>query len=96
MNSYRLFFITISLFFAFDNVLAESDLSYSQIDEKLILNPPQAGGDANNVMIYSHVREKTIDRAMNEQFERIENMMFINTVIESESGDIAIDDNDEC
>ncbi len=32
------------------------------------------------VNIYSHFNGETVDQAMNEQFNRIENMMFIKTV----------------
>lgn len=83
------------LLFFFAEVFADSNVEFSQIDEELLLNPPNAGRTSDEVMIYSNVRNKTINKSMDNHFERIENMMFINTVIESESGELAHTD-DEC
>jgi hypothetical protein len=93
MKSY---FLTIS--FILSSVFAahvSADINYSKIDEQLLLNPPSAGIKDQTVTIYSEVRNQTIDKALDNQFERIENMMFVNTIIESETGELAYDDS-EC
>ena len=38
------------------------------------------------VMIYDGLKSETVDLAMNEQFERIENMMFVRTLNVQEEG----------
>lgn len=75
---------------------AFAEVEFSKIDEMLLLEPPAAGNYTEEVMIYSGVRSSTINKAMDTQFDRIENMMFINTVIESETGELSYDDSDEC
>jgi hypothetical protein len=83
------------IFFAsLSSAYANSEIEFSKIDEKLLLNPPSAGSVSDKVMIYSKVRNKTIHKAMNNQFEHIENMMFINTVYESESRNMLNEDKD--
>ena len=95
--TYRKSIYAISLFFySFSAVCANSEVEFSQIDEKLLLNPPGAGSTSDKVMIYSQVRNKTIHQAMNTQFNRIENMMFINTVVESSDGELSHADDDDC
>ena len=76
-------------------VFAESEITFSQIEEEMLLNPPSAGSTSDKVMIYSNVRNKTIHKAMDNQFDRIENMMFINTIVETEEGNLSFSD-DEC
>lgn len=88
--------LSMSIFLlSFTISFADSQAVYSKIDEQILLAPPSAGDSTNEVIIYSNVREKTIHVAMNEQFDRIENMMFVNTVIELENGDIGFSE-DEC
>lgn len=45
-----------------------------------------------HVMIYDGLRYTTVTRAMDEQFERIENMMFVGTVVEQEDGELAAEE----
>lgn len=74
-----------SLFFcSFSAVFAEAD--FSKIEEDMLLNPPGAGKESGKVVIYSRVRNKTIHKAMDTQFHRIETMMFVNTIVESDTG----------
>jgi hypothetical protein len=44
------------------------------------------------VMIYDGLESKVVDRAMDEQFNRIDNMMFIRIRHASEDGDYYVDD----
>ncbi len=46
------------------------------------------------VMIYDGLKEKTVHLAMNQQFDRIENMMFVNTRYINQDGEEAADDCD--
>ncbi len=39
------------------------------------------------VVIYEGIRDVDVERAMDEQFERLEHMMFVGTVITSEDGE---------
>jgi len=69
---------------------------FSRIEEEMLLNPPGAGIPSEEVMIYSRVRNKTIHKAMDTQFHRIGNMMFVNSVIESETDDSFSTEDDDC
>ena len=58
---------------------------FSEIDERLLLNPDPLQITQENmgkVIIYERVREEIIHDALDTDFARIENMMFVNTVIE--------------
>lgn len=44
------------------------------------------------IMIYDSLTSKTIDKAMDEQFDRIENMMFVRIVHEQENGEYYVED----
>ncbi len=78
----------------FSVVFAEDD--FSKIEENLLLNPPGAGSVSDEVIIYSRVRNKTIHQAMDKRFDGIENMMFVNTIVESESGVLSHAEDEEC
>mgnify|MGYP001828891103 CR=1 FL=1 len=44
------------------------------------------------VMIYDGLASKTVDRAMNEQFNRIDNMMFVRIIHEQDNGEYYVED----
>jgi hypothetical protein len=48
------------------------------------------------VTIYDGVRDQEINRAMDEQFDRIDNMMFIRTPEETPTGEVVYQDDDDC
>lgn len=78
----------------FSSVFATPD--YSKIEEQILLNPPGSGMTSDGVTIYSRVRNKTIHKAMDTQFDRIETMMFVNSVNESISDELSYDDDTDC
>ena len=82
---------------SFSVVFAETLAEFSKIEEEMLLNPPGAGGTTSDrVIIYSRVRDKTINQAMDSQFQRIDNMMFVDTIIESKTGVLSYSEEDEC
>lgn len=42
--------------------------------------------DRGRVVIYDSLRSSDIERAMDEQFDRVDNMMFVNTIITDTQG----------
>lgn len=87
----------ISLFCcSFSVVFADTQAEFSKIEEEMLLNPPGAGSASDRVIIYTRVRDKTINQAMDSQFHRIGNMMFVDTLIESEPGVLSFSEEDEC
>ena len=77
------------------NLTAAAETVYSQIDEKLLVEPEplQIKKEATGqVIIYDRVREETIDSALDNNFNRIEHMMFINTIKENDKGELEVDD----
>ena len=49
-------------------------------------------GDKARVMIYDGLSEATVERALEEQFDRIEHMMFVRTRSVAANGEVEIDD----
>ncbi|MDH5355199.1 MAG: hypothetical protein OEY09_12220 [Gammaproteobacteria bacterium] len=48
------------------------------------------------IMIYDGLKNETIELALNEQFDRIDNMMFVNIEYEQEDGEYEAEDDDDC
>ncbi len=44
------------------------------------------------VMIYDGLKNETVEKALDDQFDRIENMMFVRTVHIQENGEFEVDD----
>lgn len=44
------------------------------------------------VMIYDGLKSETVEQAMNEQYDRIESMMFVRTLYEQEDGEYEVED----
>jgi len=69
--------------------------AYDEYQFKVLFTPSAAVLDAEargRVMIYDGLRYATVTHAMDEQFDRIENMMFVGTVIEQEDGELAVEE----
>jgi hypothetical protein len=65
---------------------------------KVLFNPSEtnlASEKRGRVMIYDGMTEEEVDFAMEHQFDRIENMMFINTKRRTETGEY-VEDDDDC
>jgi len=44
------------------------------------------------IMIYDGLKNETVEKALDSQFDRIENMMFVRTVHIQENGEFEVDD----
>ncbi len=65
---------------------------------KQLFNPGRSVQQAEakgRVMIYDGMKSDTVDAAMNLQFKRVENMMFVRTQYEQENGEYETE-NDGC
>jgi len=64
--------------------------------EKLLLNPPDSQlnlEQRGRIMIYDGLTDKQIAMAMDTQFDRIESMMFVRTIVTNDEGN-AMHDNE--
>ncbi|MCP4429414.1 MAG: hypothetical protein GY806_00395 [Gammaproteobacteria bacterium] len=69
--------------------------AYDSYQEKVLFTPSEGILHAEakgRVMIYDGLDNEMVELAMNEQFQRIENMMFVRTQYISEDGDIEIEE----
>ena len=65
--------------------------AYDEYQYKVLFSPTAEILEAEtrgSVMIYDGLRYATVMRAMDEQFNRIENMMFVGTIVESDDGEL--------
>lgn len=72
--------------------LGASDLS--EIEKRRLFEPTaaeRAAERAGQIYIYDGLRDSTVQRAMDEAFDRIESMMFIRTEKTDESGEVVKD-----
>lgn len=64
--------------------------------EKMLLSPSQSmlkAESRGHIMIYDGLDSRLVDRAMDEQFDRIDNMMFVHTVQSlADGGEVVEDD----
>jgi hypothetical protein len=64
---------------------------------KVLFTPSNSDlqAEANGrVMIYDSLKNETVEKAMNEQYERIDKMMFVRTQYEQENGDYETEGDD--
>lgn len=78
--------------FSMTSLQASTQDSYQ---ERVLFSPSpeilqaEAGG---RIMIYDGLRNETVEKALDHQFGRIENMMFVRTVYVHEDGEPEVDD----
>ncbi len=90
MNKTALIITTIAALSAVTSVHAED--SYQQ---RVLFNPSENQLDAESrghIMIYDGMQLSEVNRAMDEHYDRIENMMFVRTVIPIEFGDDEVEE----
>ena len=82
----------------FISVLSMTPLQASTQDsyqERILFSPDPDTLQAESrgrIMIYDGLRNETVERALEHQFDRIENMMFVRTVYVQENGEYEVDD----
>jgi hypothetical protein len=75
--------------------LAASPATAGDWQEQLLFNPPAGHLKAEQrgrIMIYDGLKDTEIARAMDTQFDRIESMMFVRTIVTDEEGNPMRDD----
>ena len=58
------------------------------------MNPPESQINAEQrgrIMIYDGMKDTQIQKAMDTQFDRIESMMFVRTIVTNDEGDAVLD-----
>lgn len=68
---------------------AYSDALYSRWQMQRLLHPGEAQlkqESRGRVFIYEGLKDKEVNRVMREQFERIDSMMFVGTIVTDKSG----------
>lgn len=69
--------------------------AYDDYQHRMLLNPSAEMLDAEKqgyIMIYDGLENRVVDRAMTEQFDRIENMMFVGTRYLQEDGELLFEE----
>ena len=88
----------VSLVFAALLVTLSSAQAYDSYQLKVLFTPTKSDLDAEargRVMIYDSLKNEMVEKALNEQFGRIDRMMFIRTQLMQESGEYEAEE-DEC
>ena len=94
INTMRTLFLaagTIALFIGTGPVLAQDSWQM-----RMLFNPPESQLNVEKrgrIMIYDGLKEARIERLMDTQFDRIESMMFVRTIItDNETGEDTVED----
>ena len=88
----------LSLIFVALLVILPSAHAYDSYQLKVLFTPTESDLEAEakgRVMIYDSLKNEAVEKALNEQFGRIERMMFIRTQYVQENGDYETDE-DSC
>ena len=75
--------------------LSTPALSADSFQQKMLFSPSESMLEAEargRIMIYDGLDSASVDRAMDEQFNRIDNMMFIRIHHEEDNGQYSVDD----
>lgn len=79
--------LLITLVFAAQPVLAGPEADW-QVKRLFSPNEAQRQNERNGrIFIYDSLTDTVAQQAVDEQFERVENMMFINTIVTDEAGE---------
>ena len=76
-------------------LLSQTANAADSYQEKALFSPQQSlllAEARGRIMIYDGLDSKVVDKAMDEQFDRIDNMMFIRIHHESDQGDGYVED----
>lgn len=67
----------------------------SQFITNALFNPSESllvAEVSGRVMIYDGLKNETVERALDQQFDRIESMMFVRTLVAQEDGSVQAED----
>lgn len=87
--------ILLTSVFLFSAMSVQAENSYQQ---RVLFTPSHSillAEARGRIMIYDGVKSESVDKAMDEQFDRIETMMFVNTLYKQEDGEYMVE-NDDC
>ena len=76
-------------------MFSNSSIAYDEYQYSILFNPTEnvlEAEERGRIMIYDGLKNEEVEKAMTEQFERIENMMFVRTVHIQENGEFEVDD----
>ena len=75
--------------------ISVTSVSAGNYQEKMLLSPSElilVAEARGRVMIYDGLKNETVEKAMDEQFSRIDSMMFVRTLYKQESGEVVADE----
>lgn len=78
-------------------VLSSAVYAAEDYQTNVLLNPSPGilvAEAKGRIMIYDGLKNETVEQAMSEQFNRIENMMFVRTQYIQEDGDYEVEEDD--
>jgi hypothetical protein len=78
-------------------VISSSAHAFDSYQQKVLFTPSNSNLQAEargRVMIYDGLKSETVELVMDEQFDRIENMMFVGTQYIQESGEYETEEDD--
>ena len=75
--------------------ITSTTISAADFQQNMLFSPSEhilKAEENGRVMIYDQLKSETVDRAMSEQFGRVENMMFVRTLYKQDDGDVVADE----
>ncbi|MCP4043868.1 MAG: hypothetical protein GY731_18250 [Gammaproteobacteria bacterium] len=94
-NSMALALVLSMLTFSGNCAAAASDKKIKNWQLNMLFHPSTSQlktEDKGWVSIYSEITDRDVERAMDQQFDRIEHMMFVRTVLTNDTGEAMLDD----
>jgi len=87
--------IIIAIFISVLSMMPLHASTQDSYQERILFSPDPdilQAESRGRIMIYDGLRNETVEVALDHQFDRIENMMFVRTVYVQENGEYEVDD----